>query len=115
MKGIVLSADGGVSLLKHPSAAMGKLISSVDRNKGAQGNGERALQRPVMEFIIQRHDLDSLQLAMKQALRKAACRVFAMQVGSLSACWGWWSSSSSDTAWTAQILYHFKQVCSFQR
>lgn len=75
------SADGGVSLLKHPSAAMGKLISSVDRSKGAQGNGERALQRPVMEFIVQRHDLDGLQLAMKQALRKAACRVFAMQVG----------------------------------
>ena len=77
------SADGGVSLLKHPSAAMGKLISSVDRSKGVQGNGERALQRPVMEFIVQRHDLDGLQLAMKQALRKAACRVFAMQVGSV--------------------------------
>ncbi|XP_076446720.1 E3 ubiquitin-protein ligase MYCBP2-like isoform X7 [Babylonia areolata] len=72
-------SDGGVSLLKHPSAAMGKLISSVDRSKGAPGNGERALQRPVMEFIVQRHDLDGLQLAMKQALRKAACRVFAMQ------------------------------------
>ena len=70
-----------MSLLKHPSAAMGKLISSVDRSRGVQGNGERALQRPVMEFIIQRHDLDGLQLAMKQALRKAACRVFAMQVG----------------------------------
>ncbi|KAK7473506.1 hypothetical protein BaRGS_00035259, partial [Batillaria attramentaria] len=72
-------ADGGVSLLKHPSAAMTKLINSVDRSKGAAGNGERALQRPVMEFIVQRHDLDGLQLAMKQALRKAACRVFAMQ------------------------------------
>ncbi|XP_041356631.1 E3 ubiquitin-protein ligase MYCBP2-like isoform X3 [Gigantopelta aegis] len=69
-------SDGGMSLLKHPSAAMTKLISSVDRQSE---NGERALQRPVMEFIIQRHDLDNLQLAMRQALRKAACRVFAMQ------------------------------------
>jgi E3 ubiquitin-protein ligase MYCBP2 len=33
-----------------------------------------------MSFITQRHDLEGLQLAMKQALRKAACRVFAMQV-----------------------------------
>ncbi|XP_048243746.1 E3 ubiquitin-protein ligase MYCBP2-like isoform X7 [Haliotis rufescens] len=71
--------DGGMSLLKHPSAAMTKLINSVDRSGAPSGNGERALQRPVMEFIIQRHDLDSLQLAMRQALRKASCRVFAMQ------------------------------------
>lgn len=33
-----------------------------------------------MVFMLQRHDLDSLQLAMKQALRKAACRVYALQV-----------------------------------
>ena len=28
---------------------------------------------------MQRHDLDSLQMAMRHALRKAVCRVFAMQ------------------------------------
>ena len=68
--------------MKHPSAAMGKLIKSADgRSRALQINGgEKALQRPVMEFIVQRHDLDGLQLAMKQAVRKAACRVFAMQV-----------------------------------
>lgn len=27
------------------------------------------LQRPVMMFVFQQHDLESLQLAMKQALR----------------------------------------------
>lgn len=27
------------------------------------------LQRPVMQFLLQQHDLESLQLAMKQALR----------------------------------------------
>ncbi|KAK6172343.1 hypothetical protein SNE40_016020 [Patella caerulea] len=69
--------DGGMSLLKHPSAAMTRLISSVDSN--SSGMGELRLQRPVMEFIIQRHDLDGLQWAMRQALRKSACRVFAMQ------------------------------------
>ena len=81
--GFSILLDGGMSLLKHPSAAMTKLISSVDRQSE---NGERALQRPVMEFIIQRHDLDNLQLAMRQALRKAACRVFAMQVSSFTVC-----------------------------
>lgn len=67
-----------MSLLKHPSAAMEKLLHTVDRK--CPDEDERALQRPVMSFIIQRHDLEGLQLAMKQALRKAACRVFAMQV-----------------------------------
>lgn len=37
------------------------------------------LQRPVMLFVMQNHDLESLQLAMKQAVRKAMCRVYAMQ------------------------------------
>lgn len=37
------------------------------------------LKRPVMQFVLQQHDLESLQVAMKQALRKAMCRVYAMQ------------------------------------
>ncbi|XP_055893471.1 E3 ubiquitin-protein ligase MYCBP2-like isoform X4 [Biomphalaria glabrata] len=66
--------DGGASLLKHPSVAMTRLISAVEKR-----NGGKTLERPVMEFIVQRHDLEGLQLAMKQALRKAMCRVFALQ------------------------------------
>ncbi|GFN82137.1 myc binding protein 2 [Plakobranchus ocellatus] len=66
--------DGGVSLLKHPSVAMTRLIQAVEKR-----NGGHTLHRPVMEFIVQRHDLEGLQLAMKQALRKAMCRVFALQ------------------------------------
>lgn len=38
------------------------------------------LNRPVMSFLLQQHNLEALQLAMRQALRKAACRVYAMQV-----------------------------------
>ncbi|ESO93791.1 hypothetical protein LOTGIDRAFT_205644 [Lottia gigantea] len=68
--------DGGMSLLKHPSAAMTKLILSLDSTTDF---GEMRLRRPVLDFIIQRHDLDGLQWAMRQALRKAACRVFALQ------------------------------------
>ncbi|XP_069130438.1 LOW QUALITY PROTEIN: E3 ubiquitin-protein ligase MYCBP2-like [Argopecten irradians] len=71
--------DGGMSLIKHPSAAMSKLMTSVEKSNSSRIDGDRTLQRPVMAFIVQRHDLDGLQLAMKQALRKATCRVFAMQ------------------------------------
>jgi hypothetical protein len=38
------------------------------------------LNRPVMSFLLQQHNLEALQLAMRQALRKATCRVYAMQV-----------------------------------
>ena len=73
--------DGGMSLLKHPSAAMARLIQSVELG----GNGprlleEKVLQRPVMSFVMQRHDLENLKIAMKQGIRKAACRVYALQV-----------------------------------
>ncbi|XP_013400127.1 E3 ubiquitin-protein ligase MYCBP2 [Lingula anatina] len=71
--------ESGLSLLKHPSKAMETLISSLEGGHLAKSLAEKALQRPVMSFIVQRHDLDSLQLAMKQALRKAGCRVYAMQ------------------------------------
>ena len=73
-------SDGGMSLLKHPSAAMAKLIQSAEKSSLKPGVSDKALQKPVMAFVIQRHDLESLQLAMKLALRKAACRVFALQV-----------------------------------
>ena len=73
-------SDGGMSLLKHPSAAMAKLIQSAEKSCLKPGVSDKALQKPVMAFVIQRHDLESLQLAMKLALRKAACRVFALQV-----------------------------------
>lgn len=32
-----------------------------------------------MSFVLHQHNLQYLQLAMKQALRRAACRVYAMQ------------------------------------
>ena len=69
-----------MSLLKNPSAAMSKLISSAEKSAAKPGSTDKVLQKPVMAFVMQRHELDSLQLAMKQALRKAACRVFSLQV-----------------------------------
>ena len=48
------------------------------------------LNRPVMSFLLQQHNLEALQLAMRQALRKAACRVYAMQVKCLKTVTCYW-------------------------
>ena len=84
---LLFVVDGGMSLLKNPSAAMAKLIQSAEKSVGKPGGAERALVRPVMAFVTERHDLEGLQLAMRQALRKAACRVFALQVNTDTRPW----------------------------
>lgn len=79
-------AETGSSLLCNPSATLQKLIPSIDNSAivsqamDQHQDSISLLQRPVMNFVLQNHDLDALQLAMKQALRKAMCRVYAMQV-----------------------------------
>ncbi len=60
--------------LSKPSPALQKLFGSSSHMVMAD-----ILQRPVMGFVLQWNDLESLQLAMTVALRKAACRTFAMQ------------------------------------
>ncbi|KAJ8937846.1 hypothetical protein NQ318_022264 [Aromia moschata] len=40
------------------------------------GDDLKLLQRPVLLFILQQHDLDSLQLCMKQALRNQGTQLF---------------------------------------
>jgi hypothetical protein len=56
--------------------------AAVDAQAGAAAP-EWVFTLPVIKFIIQRHDLDGLALAMKQAVRKSSCRVFALQVCSM--------------------------------
>ncbi|KAG1690694.1 E3 ubiquitin-protein ligase MYCBP2 [Nymphon striatum] len=69
--------ESGLSLLCHPSAALTKLVHLVaDKRVNA---AEIALNRPVMKFILQKHDLNVLHLAIRQAIRKSACRIYAMQ------------------------------------
>nr|CAD7431359.1 unnamed protein product [Timema monikensis] len=77
-------ADGGSSLLCYPSAALQKLVPSMDQSAIVSSScqpdqGKELLNRPVLNFLFQQHNLESLQLAMRQALRKATCRVYAMQ------------------------------------
>lgn len=77
------NADGGSSLLAHPSAALERLAACIERGGGPGGDpGGRARQviiRPIMAFIFQNHDLETLAFAMRHATRKAAARVYAMQ------------------------------------
>ncbi|QQP38464.1 Putative E3 ubiquitinprotein ligase MYCBP2like [Caligus rogercresseyi] len=61
--------------LSHPSHDLQKLFS--------QGNGgcvvSDILQRPVMSFVLQWNDLESLTASMTNSIRKASCRAYAIQ------------------------------------
>ncbi|XP_043286736.1 E3 ubiquitin-protein ligase MYCBP2 isoform X2 [Venturia canescens] len=82
-----MNNDAGSSLLCYPSAALQKLVPSMDQSaivstsqiEVPTNDRIEILMRPVMLFVLQQHNLQHLQLAMKQALRRAACRVYAMQ------------------------------------
>lgn len=76
---MLVSTEVGSSLLRHPSPELSRLISA----HGSLSKGERNFQWPVLAFVIQHHDLEGLEVAMKHALRKSACRVFAMEVSDI--------------------------------
>ncbi|MGH0123887.1 UNVERIFIED_CONTAM: hypothetical protein FKN15_067692 [Acipenser sinensis] len=75
-------AEVGSSLLRHPSPELSRLISA----HGSLSKGERNFQWPVLAFVIQHHDLEGLEVAMRHALRKSACRVFAMEEKDTRVC-----------------------------
>lgn len=84
--------DNGLSLVCMPSAALQALVPSVDNTTmvgcsadGLISNNENVSEinvfnRPSMAFIVEAHNLADLKWAMKQAVRKAACRSYALQV-----------------------------------
>ena len=49
-------------------------------SKEGMGRIKPIILRPIMSFIFQSHDLESLAFAMRHATRKASARVYAMQV-----------------------------------
>ena len=59
------------------------------------------LQRPVMTFVLQWNDLDSLRTAMTSALRKSACRTYGMQA------LNWLLRSVSQPACLHDLLWCF--------
>jgi hypothetical protein len=81
----LFSSETVSSLLCYPSAALQKLVPSVAQSAIVNSQTDDRpnmdiLSRPVLVFLLQHHNLHGLQLAMKQALRKATCRIYAMQV-----------------------------------
>lgn len=68
---------GGLALLHWPSKA---LQDTVKLMSASPGHTSAQATLPVLDFVAQRHDLDSLRNSMELALRKASCRVFAMEV-----------------------------------
>ncbi|XP_018102757.1 E3 ubiquitin-protein ligase MYCBP2 isoform X7 [Xenopus laevis] len=90
-------AEVGSSLLRHPSPELSRLISA----HSSLSKGERNFQWPVLAFVIQHHDLEGLEIAMKQALRKSACRVFAMEA------FNWLLCNVIQTTSLHDILWHF--------
>ncbi|KAM9484005.1 E3 ubiquitin-protein ligase MYCBP2 isoform 18-T18 [Salvelinus alpinus] len=90
-------AEVGSSLLRRPSPELSRLISA----HGSLSKGERNFQWPVLAFVIQHHDLEGLEVAMKHALRKSACRVFAMEA------FNWLLCNVIQTTSLHDILWHF--------
>ncbi|KAK4016037.1 hypothetical protein OUZ56_031000 [Daphnia magna] len=68
--------NGGLTLLRSPSKALQDTVKLMSASP-SQTSTEATL--PVLDFVAQRHDLDSLRTSMELALRKASCRVFAME------------------------------------
>ncbi|XP_073470391.1 E3 ubiquitin-protein ligase MYCBP2 isoform X14 [Aquarana catesbeiana] len=92
-----ITKEVGSSLLRHPSPELSRLISA----HSSLSKGERNFQWPVLAFVIQHHDLEGLEIAMKQALRKSACRVFAMEA------FNWLLCNVIQTTSLHDILWHF--------
>lgn len=76
-----LNNEGASSLLCRPSATLQKLVPGLDQS--VIMNEERTaldlLRRPSVSFILHRHPLVALRLAMSHSLRKATCRLYAFQ------------------------------------
>lgn len=71
--------DGGLALLRSPSKALEEAVKTASSwSKQAAKNGSSCL--PVLDFIQERHDLALLLTAMENASKKAAFRIYAIQV-----------------------------------
>ena len=87
-------------VLTKPSEALQKLFIK-GQNEGQGQNVIDILQRPVLSFVLQWNDLESLQISMTQALRKAVCRSFALQA------LNWLLRSVSQPACLHDLLWCF--------
>ncbi|XP_026474963.1 E3 ubiquitin-protein ligase highwire-like [Ctenocephalides felis] len=82
-----MNNDAGSSLLCYPSPNLQRLVPEGTATSGLPSSDpedtfndpNHIWNRPTMTFLVQNHDLNLLRLAMKQAIRKATCRIYALQ------------------------------------
>ncbi len=82
LKKPVLDNTSSSSLMVKPSKNLRQLI--YRRSRSSPENKDMGYRR-VMEFVLHHHDLDGLRVSMKQSMRVAGLRAFAMEVNT-----GWW-------------------------
>lgn len=82
---ILFTIEPVSSLLCHPSSALQKLVPGLSQSAivSVERPAIHIMSRPVLQFLLQQHNLHCLQAAMKRALHKATCRVYAMQVSKI--------------------------------
>jgi hypothetical protein len=77
------SSGGTAEFLSHTSPAWKRLFEPPE-TAGAGGDNDagiagKLMESPVLGFLLQWNDLESVRLAMEFTLRKAVCRAHAMQ------------------------------------
>ena len=77
LKTLVLDNTSSSSLMVKPSKNLRQLI--YRRSRSSPENKDMGYRR-VMEFVLRHHDLDGLRVSMKQSMRVAGIRAFAMEV-----------------------------------
>ncbi|RWS30275.1 E3 ubiquitin-protein ligase MYCBP2-like isoform X6, partial [Leptotrombidium deliense] len=72
----------GNYLLCQPSKALTKLMKECDRQQktysGHHSEQSFSLKRHTLQFVLHQHDLTALTSSMKNAIRKVACRTYAL-------------------------------------
>ena len=96
------ASDGAAAALSPINASAGNNSTLLLPAVGEHGvnAADWVLTLPVITFIAQRHDLTGLSTAMRQAIRKTSCRVFALQAFNWLLRVVTQSSSLHDIVWS---------------
>jgi len=101
---IAAFSDNGLStLVKRPSTDMSRLIRSLDT---VEDVSVHVSGLPVVSFLTEQHDLDVLHRVLVQAVRRAACRTYALEA------LNWLLRSISQTSCLHDLVWHFVNALS---
>jgi len=90
------SGETGVSLVKRPSTNMARLIQSLEPVDDVSQHMSRL---PVMLFVSDRHELDTLRRVLMTAVRRSACRTYGLHAIN------WLMRNISQTSCLHQLLW----------